>query len=409
MVRCRKAMLIVAAGVAASLLCVAPTQAKKPGPSDDGGPAYDIISFEPFASTTSSYVYDLNEWGTAAVGSAELPGGETRFAHFDIATQTYNSFPAGVALTGINNLNQMVGAVGNWNRGAYWDDPSADPVTLPPLIGDVVSRADGINDEGVILGYSGPTSVVWRVTKDAQNSLVVDGPVELPPLSSGAAETYGHDINEIADGTAHIVGNSGDQAVVWTIALDSAGAPISPAAPVAVGTLGAAWSEGLGINNLGDVSGRSASASVSFGAPFVAVAGQDAQPLPIPRRTIYGVACDINDAGEIAGSVRIAEKGGGFQYEYAYLWKDGNAIDLNKQIPGNSGWNLRFAELISDGGIISGWGNFDVDYRGFLLIPNASSGRPISSVPESSTVGLAVIGLVGLAAIGRRRLQQGEQ
>ncbi len=224
MVHCGKATLIVAAGVAASLLCVAPTQATKPGPPGGGGPAYDIISFEPFASTTSSDIYDLNEWGTAAVGSAELPGGETRFAHFDIATQTYNSFPAGVALTGINNLNQMVGAVGNWNMGAYWDDPSAVPVTLPPLNGDVVSRADGINDDGVILGYSGPTSVVWRVTKDAQNSLVVDGPVKLPPLYTGAVETWGHDINEIAEGTAQIVGNSGNHAVVWTIALDSAGA-----------------------------------------------------------------------------------------------------------------------------------------------------------------------------------------
>ena len=308
---CIRFRSMLAISVAASLLCVAPTQAKKPDPpgGGGGGPAYDIISFEPFASTTSSYIYDLNEWGTAAVGSAELPGGETRFAHFDIATQTYNSFPTGVALTGINNLNQMVGAVGNWNMGAYWDNPSADPVTLPPLNGNVDSRADGINDDGVILGYSGPTSVVWRVTKDAQNSLVVDGPVELPPLYAGAVETYGHDINEIADGTAQIVGNSGNQAVVWTIALDSAGALIAPAAPVAVETLGASWSEGLGINNFGDVSGRSASASVSFGAPFVALAGEDAQPLPVPRRTIFGVAYDINDQGEIAGSVRTAEKG----------------------------------------------------------------------------------------------------
>ena len=54
----------------------------------------------------------------------------------------------------------------------------------------------------------------------------------------------------------------------------------------------------------------------SIGVPFVALAGQDAQPLPVPRRTIYGVACDINDQGEIAGSVRTAEKEGGFQYEY---------------------------------------------------------------------------------------------
>ena len=95
-----------------------------------------------------------------------------------------------------------------------------------------------------------------------------------------------------------------------------------------------------------------------------------------------------------------------FQYEYAYLWKDGNAIDLNNKIPGHSGWNLRFAELISDGGIISGGGNFDVYYRGFLLIPNAPSSASISSVPEPATVGLAVIGLVGLAAIGRRGKQE---
>jgi hypothetical protein len=53
------------------------------------------------------------------------------------------------------------------------------------------------------------------------------------------------------------------------------------------------------------------------------------------------------------------------------LWKKGEMIDLETQIDPESGWDrLWGAYQINDAGIIAGRGRFDVESRGFLLIPN---------------------------------------
>lgn len=55
---------------------------------------------------------------------------------------------------------------------------------------------------------------------------------------------------------------------------------------------------------------------------------------------------------------------------HAYLWTNGEAIDLEKQVD-LGGWDrLWAANVISDAGVIAGWGRFDVENRGFLMIPN---------------------------------------
>ena len=46
-------------------------------------------------------------------------------------------------------------------------------------------------------------------------------------------------------------------------------------------------------------------------------------------------------------------------------------IDLEKQIDRKSGWeSLTGARVINDAGVIAGSGCFDVNPRGFLMIPN---------------------------------------
>jgi hypothetical protein len=53
------------------------------------------------------------------------------------------------------------------------------------------------------------------------------------------------------------------------------------------------------------------------------------------------------------------------------LWKNGDVIDLESQIDRKSGWGpLWSANVINDDGIIAGRGRFDVESRGFLLIPS---------------------------------------
>ena len=105
----------------------------------------------------------------------------------------------------------------------------------------------------------------------------------------------------------------------------------------------------------------------------MAPSGGELQALPVPRDTLNANALDINDVRESVGYVQIQFRGSNVfdGPRYAYLWRDGEAIDLAKQIPKRSGWDyLTFATAINNAGLIAGFGRYDVDRRGFILIPN---------------------------------------
>lgn len=99
------------------------------------------------------------------------------------------------------------------------------------------------------------------------------------------------------------------------------------------------------------------------------------QMLPIVKDTQDGWANDLNNLGEIVGQLDVYRTTGyiaGPGNFRAHLWRDGKTIDLNTQISSKSGWGrLWGARTINDAGIIGGWGHYDVERRGFLLIPNS--------------------------------------
>lgn len=364
---------IVAAGMLACLLYTDAVQAK--GPPKQA--AYTIIPFlPPEIESIASGVSDLNNQGHA-VGWAEMADGTTQALHLDLVTGLYTSLlgDGRLGAGGVNNINQIVG--GNDIDGLFWSSPSAEPIVLPPLPGDVRSWATAINDAGIILGGSDDdfiypaTGVVWRVILSDQGGWQVDGPLPLGPLP-GDTVTWGADINELLEGAAQVTGRSAgitDEAVVWTIALNMNGTLALPGDPVPLGTLGLnipSRSIAAGINELGAVCGKSDS------RPFVAFPGDAPQPLSIPRDTYDGAALAINDVGELVGKLDIRKVKGGQMPPpqwHAYLWRNGKAIDLQSQIDASSGWDgLFWADTINNAGVIGGWGRFDVDHRGFLLI-----------------------------------------
>ena len=160
------------------------------------------------------------------------------------------------------------------------------------------------------------------------------------------------------------------EAVVWTVDVDPDGTLAQPGPPVGVGSLGLlepTYSQASAINDLGDVCG------ISDRMAFAASAGGTAQPLPVPRNTQWGNATDINNFGEIVGQLDIYKTRGfitGPGNFHPYLWKDGEMIDLETQIDPTSGWDrLWAAHVINDAGVIAGRGRFDVESRGFVLIP----------------------------------------
>ncbi len=284
------------------------------------------------AVSTRSGVSDLNG-GTLeegyAVGWVELAEGNAQAVHLDLATGFYTTLSGDGPSTsagGVNNLNQIVGKDGAF--GAFWSSPTANPVPLLPLPPttpqpgmesvSVGSGASAINEDGIVIGGSSElfqvdngdgtysfvtlsTGVVWRVVVDS-DGIHVDGPRPLLPLNGHVESHAGPgNLNELVDGSAQVAGYSSGprEAVVWTIGLNPDGTLAPPGTPV---SLSPSPSRGNGINNLGDVCGRSDK------RPFVALAGQDPQTLPVPRNTQDGYADGINDLGEIVGQLEIQKK-----------------------------------------------------------------------------------------------------
>jgi hypothetical protein len=371
----------LAVAAAIGLICSSAALAKKPDkpPGDDSSAAYTIVPFlPPDFESVRSQVADLNETGQA-VGKAELDGtaaGDLA-VHLDIATGNYTVLQGGSRANGVNNLNQIVGSVllESGFRAGFWAEPQAAPDLLPLLPGDEEGFALALNDDAIVVGDSGNQGVVWRVFVDAGGDVsFVDGPVPLPPLA-GDTKAWGLDVNELIDGSFQVTGYSHGEdgpckAVIWTLAVNPDGTLATPGPPVSLGALGlsdpsTSRSYGYAINTLGNVCGE------SDGMPFVAPAGQTAQAVPVPRNTAFGTVFDINNLGEIVGRLDLVDKRGWWLGPCACLWKDGDVIDLETQIDRKSGWDqLWGASVINDAGIITGYGRFDVESRGFLLIPS---------------------------------------
>jgi hypothetical protein len=56
--------------------------------------------------------------------------------------------------------------------------------------------------------------------------------------------------------------------------------------------------------------------------------------------------------------------------ERAFLWDNGEMLDLNERIAPDSGWELSRATAINDRGQIVGYGLFQGQQAGFVLIPD---------------------------------------
>jgi len=89
----------------------------------------------------------------------------------------------------------------------------------------------------------------------------------------------------------------------------------------------------------------------------------DLGPLP---GFLYIQPYAINALGVVVGEASDVSPTSG----RAFIWQNGVMTDLNTLIPGGSGWVLRIATGINDGGQIAGTGIVGGQMHAFLLTPN---------------------------------------
>ncbi len=88
---------------------------------------------------------------------------------------------------------------------------------------------------------------------------------------------------------------------------------------------------------------------------------------------IDGLATALNDQGQVVGwsgsdlSAEAIAKG--VEAGHAFLWQNGELLDLNDLLPAESGWRLTKANGINNHGQIVGYGLHDGHTRAFLLTP----------------------------------------
>lgn len=248
----------------------------------------------------------------------------------------------------VNDLGQVTGDAENGTHdpgcisptvldyeAVIWGPKKNHIKELPPIVGDTSGAGVGINDNGDVVGESGPCglgqdslsaylhAVLWRRGK----------PIALPTLG-GTNSNIGFSINEggEAAGYSALTGNATVHAAFWKTSRSVAD----------LGTLpGDAQSYGVSINNAGQ---------------------------------IVGASCGVVTCR-------------------AFLWQNGGMIDLNTLIPPSSRYLLTGAGAINDSGVIVG-GAYDTttgDTIGFVAIPTGQSsarthGNPVHPVILSNGV-----------------------
>jgi probable HAF family extracellular repeat protein len=210
---------------------------------------------------------------------------------------------------GINNSGQVVGvaetdiADPSCVRPQVLDyfaviwNPNGAMRTLNPIAGDQISGAVGINNNGQVVGASGPCA----------------------PLSAAI----------------------GAHAVLWQSGSTTA---------TDLGNLGGSTNNvAFAINGQGEIVGISTLSGNATVHAFLWLNGGPMQDLGTLPGDVLSIAYSLNDAGEIVG--QSCDANGNCR---ACLWQNGSAIDLNTLVPPDSTANLLVASDINNQGQIVG-------------------------------------------------------
>ncbi len=206
-------------------------------------------------------------------------------------------------------------------------------VALPRLAEGKASSGHGINQAGHVAGVAQDASgvqhaVVWKGVGQA--------PVDLGTLGGAWAQAIA--LNDAGQVVGSVAGGPTPGAFLWT---EGSGVQL-------LGTLGGDWAQALAVNEGGHVVGFSTLPDDSQ-HPFLWTPQGGMRDLGLPPGAAHAQARDINEAGHIAVTATLPDDGYGIIPTRAYLWVEGEWIDLG----GDLGWSGVTA--LNDNGQVGGY------------------------------------------------------
>ncbi|MEO0987316.1 MAG: DUF3466 family protein [Cyanobacteria bacterium J06639_14] len=359
----------------------------------------------------SSLAYGLNESGDVVGVAADADGVNRAFVWSDGTMTALPDLGFGGVAYDINANGDVTGAL---NTGSDyvrpWDNrtSSVDNVALWESgqltnLGNLggTPRGEGrtITDDGWIVGTSSAPlpevagEDIWqRAFVYSPNSPEIEDAETFP----GDIRSFIFDLNASKQAPGFSVsdnrgGPAATAAGLWQFNPDGSVQSITPLDPFAPDQTGVA----LGINDTGDVVGRSATGTGQNVTVYWEAGQTTPELLPVLAEDpgSYVRAWEINNSSLVVGELRNADD----TERFATLWANDAEgwvnIDLQTLIPTDSGWDLSGALSINDAGQIVGYGIFDNEQRAFLLTPAA--------VPEPSTAAAVVLAAAIFGTLGR--------
>ncbi|MDZ7995473.1 MAG: DUF3466 family protein [Nostoc sp. EfeVER01] len=318
---------------------------------------YSVTDLGALTGEAYSYATDINDSGEVAINTL----GKS-FFYSNGSLKTISPLPGDnqLAVTGINNLGQVVGNSVNINNFTG-NNPFlySNGLTQPLPIQNAIPYA--INDRTqVVGGASGLGPFLYG-----------DGVA----TSIGTPGTVAYGLNNL--GQAVGILNSG-RAFLY-----------ENGQTTNLGTLpGDSYSQANDVNDLGQVVGSSGLTGVNDSRAFVYTSSTGLQDLGrLSPTDLFSTGLGINNLGEVVGfsgtnNNFFAADGNGLR---AFLYSDKTLYDLNNLIApsSQSGFTLTAASAINNKGQIVGRGAVNGELHAFLLTPisSVSVAEPTSGVP----------------------------